>query len=258
VGAGLSGGRPISRLRTILFGVALAVVTIVLSVAGTPALLFGERGARMVVKLWSRIAIAALALTCGVRHRVEGRGNLPEGGGIVAANHHSMWETIVFFTLLEKPVVIFKQELLKVPFYAWWGLRAGSIPVDRDAGARAIRDLSSKAAKKIAEGCQVVVFPEGTRARMGERLPLHPGAAAIYRATGALCTPAVHDSGRFWLFPGGLFSLKTPGVIRLRVLSPIEGGLDRKLFQSRLEAALSARLAEAPDPSTPARGARAA
>jgi 1-acyl-sn-glycerol-3-phosphate acyltransferase len=54
-------------------------------------------------------------------------------------------------------------------------------------------------------------------------------------------TPALHDSGRCWKAPGGLFSLKTPGVVTLRFLPPIEAGLDRKEFQRRLDAALEPR-----------------
>lgn len=233
-----------------IFAVYLAAALAVIAALCAPLLLFGEAGARWAVRLWSRAALAGLQAICGLRHVVIGADNIPTGGGIIAANHQSMWETIALFVLVPKPVMVFKRELLKVPIYGWWGRRAGSIPIDREAGARAIRDLSRAAAEKIAQGCQVIVFPEGTRARAGEALPLQPGVAAIYARAGASCTPALHDSGRFWLYPGGVTSRKRPGVITLRFLAPIEAGLDRRTFERRLEAALAPRSAAGAAPAS--------
>jgi 1-acyl-sn-glycerol-3-phosphate acyltransferase len=232
-----------NRLRTIAFAVYLAVSLIVIAAVCAPMLLFGEGGARSGVRIWSRSALFGLRAICGVRHVVVGAENIPSGGGVIAANHQSMWETIALLAIAPKPVIVFKRELLKVPIYGWWGMKAGSIPVDREAGPRAIRELSRAATKKISEGCQVIVFPEGTRGRVGEALPLQPGVAAIYSSAGARCTPALHDSGRFWLYPGGVASPKRPGVITLQFLPPIEAGLARKTFQRRLDAALQARSA---------------
>lgn len=228
-----------------IFAAYLAVSLIAIATLCAPLLLLGEAGARTGVRIWSRAALGGLRAICGVRHVVIGADNIPDGGGIIAANHQSMWETIALFALVPKPVMVFKRELLGVPIYGWWGMKAGSIPVDREAGPKAIKALSRTASQKIAEGCQVIVFPEGTRGRVGEALPLQPGVAAIYAAAGASCTPALHDSGRFWLYPGGVGSRKRPGVITLRFLPPIEAGQDRKAFQRRLEAALAPR--SAPD-----------
>lgn len=230
-----------SRLRTIIFGVYLTVTTALIGVFGVLTLLRGETGARFVTRTWARTALFGLGAICGLKHEVAGGGNLPKGACIIASNHQTMWETIAFLALAEKPAMLFKKELLNVPIYGWWGKRAGSIPVDRNAGPRAIREVSALAAQRLAAGFQIIVFPEGTRAKIGETLPLQPGVAAIYKAANAPCIPTLHDSGRFWKSPGGLFSLKTPGVIILNYLAPIESGLDRKVFQRRLEAALAPR-----------------
>jgi 1-acyl-sn-glycerol-3-phosphate acyltransferase len=182
--------------------------------------------------------LLSLRIICGIRHRIEGREFIPTGGALVAVNHQSMWETIAFVAILERPVLVFKKELLKVPVYGWWVKKSGSIPVDRDAGVKALNAMTRMARDKIRAGHQVVVFPEGTRARIGERLKLQPGVASIYMAAGAPCTPAVHDSGRVWRQPGGVTAVKSPGLITLRFLPAIEPGLPRKKFMSALEARL--------------------
>ncbi len=240
-----------NRVRTIVYGVYSSLAALVIATVGLlPALIFGERAARAEVRLWAQVSLLGLRAICGIRHVVEGRERLPKGGAIIASNHQSMWETIVFLTLTDKPTTVFKKELLRVPIYGWWARLAGSIPVDRKAGARALRDISAKAARKIAEGCQVIVYPEGTRAPAGKTLPLQSGVAGIYLECGAPCTPAVHDSGRVWLQPGGLFALKIPGVVTLKILPPIEAGLERKAFQRRLEAALGAPTSAVSDAET--------
>lgn len=218
-------------LRSALFQIYLVLTTATVALFGLPAPLFGQKPARAVIRFWAYAVLFGLAAICGVRYRIEGKENLPQGGAIVAANHQSMWETIVFFTLLPNPVMVFKAELLRIPVYGWWGLRAGYIPIDRKAGVKSIRLMSRRTREEVADGAQVVVFPEGTRIPVGAQAPLQPGVAAMYLAAEAPVTPAAHDSGRFWLRPGWL---KRPGVITLRILPAIAPGLERKAFLETL------------------------
>ena len=224
-----------NRIRTTAYTAYLLVSTLFVALLALPTLLAGERAARSVVNLWARLALHGLRVVCGVSHRIEGRQHIPASGAIVAANHQSMWETIALFTVLEKPAIVIKKELLRIPIYGWWARRAGCIPVDRKAGARAIRELRRAANEKIAAGAQIVLFPEGTRARHDERLRLQPGIAGIYTAVNAPCTPAIHNSGTFWRHPGGVNSLKTPGVITLRFQPAIAAGMARKPFMRELD-----------------------
>jgi 1-acyl-sn-glycerol-3-phosphate acyltransferase len=219
------------QLRSALFHIWLVVATALVALLFAPALVFGEKPARAATRCWARTVLFGLRVICGVRHRIEGAEDIPKGGAIVALNHQSMWETVAVFALLKKPSVVFKKELKRVPVYGWWTTLAGCIPVDREAGARAIRELARAAAEKVRGGAQVVLFPEGTRAPVGEERPLQPGVAAVYAAANAPCVPGGHDSGRFWKHPGWR---KTPGTIVLRFAPPIPPGLPRKEFQRLL------------------------
>lgn len=221
--------------RSLLFTAFLALLTAVLGVLFLPVLLFGQDGARAIIKGWSHIALFALKLLCGISHRVEGRENLPDGAAIVAANHQSMWETIALFAILRRPTMVFKQELLKVPVYGWWA-RASGVMLDREAGAKAIRALREATTDRLSRGDQIVIFPEGTRGPPGGLLPLLPGVAGIYLVANVPVTPAIHDSGSFWRHPG---PAKTPGTITLKILPAIAPGLPRREFMAKLEAALS-------------------
>ena len=122
---------------------------------------------------------------------------------------------------------------------ALWGPVArlyGVIGVDRDAGARALRDMMARGKAAAAEGRPVIIFPEGTRVPFGEAPPLRPGFAGLYRALGLPVVPVAHDSGNVW--PRGF--VKHPGTIRFKVGEIIPPGLKRAEVEARLHAAINA------------------
>jgi len=222
-------------LGSLAFNAWVVMSTLIVGVLGCPLLLFGQSAAHAAIKLWSQSVLLALNVFCGVRYRVEGAENIPEAGGIVAVNHQSMWETLVLFVLLPRPVMILKKELTRIPIYGWWALAARHIAVDRKGGAKALRDMRKKAVLSVEEGRQIVIFPEGTRLKPGVSVDYHPGVAGIYQSVNAICTPVAHDSGCFWRHPG---SKKNPGVITIRFLPAIQPGLDRKTFLHDLKSAI--------------------
>lgn len=220
------------RLGSMAFTFFMGLSAIIIGLIAAPVLLFGQSASRRVIRFWVQTVLAALKLFAGVSHRIVGKEYMPKGAAIVAANHQSMWETLILLSILPKPIMIFKKELVRIPVYGWWALPAGHIAVDRKGGAKALRHMRDKAAQRLSEGCQIVVFPEGTRVAPGDTAPFHPGVAGIYTANEAPCIPAAHDSGRFWHFPG---IDKTRGEITLNFLPPIKPGLDRKSFLKTLK-----------------------
>ncbi len=224
-----------NRLKSNAYSAFLVSFVALMGIVCLPLTLFGRNTARATVQLWARLSLKALKAITGISHRIEGEENIPASGALIAANHQSMWETIALYALLPRPVMVFKQELTDIPVYGWWAKLAGNIHIDRGGGAKALRSMTRKAKLHTESGDQVIIFPEGTRSRPGERRALQPGVAGIYAATGVPCVPAVHDSGYFWRHPG---NEKVAGVITLRFLPPIEPGLDRKRFLSELAARL--------------------
>ncbi len=223
----------IRRIRSAAFSVFLFIFTIAMGALCMPAMLFGGGLARATIKLWARLALHGLKMLTGISYKIEGGDHLPTGGALIASNHQSMWETIALYAIAPKPVVIYKKELAHIPIYGWWAVAAGNIAVDRKGGAKALRAMTRKAKAHTDAGKQIIIFPEGTRMKPGERGALLPGVAGIYATAGAPCVPAVHDSGRYWRHPG---YEKIPGVITLRFLPAIGPGLDRKQFLRELTA----------------------
>jgi 1-acyl-sn-glycerol-3-phosphate acyltransferase len=81
-----------------------------------------------------------------------------------------------------------------------------------------------------------VIFPEGTRVPFGEKPPLRPGFAGLYRVLGLPVVPIAHDSGKIW--PRGL--VKQSGTIHFKVGEIIPPGLKRDEVEARVHAAINA------------------
>jgi 1-acyl-sn-glycerol-3-phosphate acyltransferase len=129
--------------------------------------------------------------------------------------------------------------------------KSGAIGIDRSAGFRAVKMMMPEVDRVLAEGSQVLVFPEGTRTPVGDQRPYHPGIAGIYAHTDAPVVPVALNSGVFW---GRRSFLKYPGVITIEFLPPMPPGLNRKTFltelQTRIETATERLCATAGTTST--------
>ena len=196
-----------------------------------------DRGA----KKWAQVSLWVLEKLCGVKYEVRGLENLPQknasnGGFVVACKHQSMWETIVFHLIFNRPVYSWKKELLKIPFYGWFLEVMSGITIDRKGGAKALKNLLVQAKKYTDNGQNIILFPQGTRTPIGAKAvdyPYQSGIVAIYNHVQAVVVPAALNSGVYWNKKG-----KKSGTIILEFLPAIPAGLEKKDFLQRLETAI--------------------
>jgi len=176
--------------------------------------------------LWARISLAALRLFCNVRIDAAGLEHLPQAGpALVAAQHQSAFDTLVWLTLLPRPAYVLKRELLRLPLLGPLLLPSGFIAVDRAGGANALRKMVADCRQAIAAGRQIVIFPEGTRVPPGEQAVLQPGVVALAHALDLPVIPAATNSGLFW---GRNAFNKRPGRLQIRVFAPLRAGARRE------------------------------
>ena len=113
-------------------------------------------------------------------HRVYGRENVPkEGGFIICANHMNAIDPLFLCTQIpmkRKVHFLAKKELFAKKFTKWFFSHMQAIPVDRGAA-----DLSAirSALKSIKDGYGVGIFPQGTRSKTNERMPMLTGVSMI-------------------------------------------------------------------------------
>ncbi len=184
---------------------------------------------------WSRFHRWCVQQLLGQRIVVEG--DLPIGPYLYIAKHESMFETIDMLCLFDRPAIGAKRELFDIPLWGGIARRYGLIPIERAAGASALRVLRAAAKDRIGQGRAICLFPEGTRVPHGESPPLKAGFAGLYSLLGLPVVPIAIDSGR--VSPRGKF-LKRPGTITYKVGEIVPVGLDRKEAEARVHAAINA------------------
>jgi 1-acyl-sn-glycerol-3-phosphate acyltransferase len=166
------------------------------------------------------------------QNRISGAGEDPTRGATGRPKHQSTWETFALLWLFSDPAFILKRELQWIPLFGWYAWKARMIPVDRGKGSQALAAMTERARAALAEGRQIVIFPEGTRRAPGAEPSYKFGAAHLYGETGVTCLPIALNSGLFW--PRRSF-LRYPGTIVVEILDPIVPGLDKTEFAKRLQ-----------------------
>jgi 1-acyl-sn-glycerol-3-phosphate acyltransferase len=209
----------INKVRSALFSIGYAVLTLVISVSVTLVFWVLPPLKRFFLyALWCKLVLWWLRVTCGIRYSIEGLENIPEGPVVVMSNHQSAWETIFLYQLFAPACPILKKELLDIPFWGWAMRLQNPIAIDRNKPREAGRSLLTQGAQRIEQGLSILVFPEGTRAPAGTIGKLSRGGAQLAVATSTPAIPVLHNAGLFW--PAGT-QRKRSGTIRVVIGEPL-------------------------------------
>ncbi len=212
-------------LRAALFNLYFLVLTVLMGLAAFWVRLAARRHALGYAKSWAGLTLSGLRILCGIRVDVRGLQHLQGTGPVlIASQHQSAFDTLVWMNLLPRPAYVMKRELTRIPLVGPMLLLAGMIPLEREGGARALRLLMGETARAIADRRQIVIFPEGTRVGSGQVVPLQPGIAALAAQSGLPVLPVATDSGLCW---SRRAFIKRPGTIHIDIAPPIPPGLRR-------------------------------
>ena len=219
-------------LRSILFNTLFYASLILQMILLSPYYFLAPRKKAFVIpKNWARSNHWLMEKVVGTTFTVEGLENIPEGGYILAPKHQSLWDTYALLPWLDDPVYILKRELMWIPIFGWYVARQKMIPVDRGARGKVMVKVMERAKEEMAAGRQLIIYPEGTRRPAGAEPAYKYGIARIYRDLDVPVVPVAMHPGLFW--PRRKF-LRFPGHFKVRILPPIEPGLDPDVFYETL------------------------
>jgi 1-acyl-sn-glycerol-3-phosphate acyltransferase len=221
--------------RSLLFNILFYVTTTLFVVIGSPLLFAPRRWAMAALAIHGRFELWLLEVIVGTKLEVRGREKLPNGACLVAAKHQSAWETFALIPLFRDPALLMKRELFWIPFHGWFSKKFEMIPVDRDKGPAALRRMLREAKARIADGREIIIFPEGTRRAPGAPPDYKTGVILLYEALRVPCVPVALNSGLFW--PRRSL-IRRPGTIVVEFLDPIPPGLPKAEFLKRLTEAI--------------------
>src|ERR1700687_133482 len=139
-------------LRSLLFNLSFYLWTALILIFGLPILFCPYPATYGLGRMWISVVLWLLRHLVGLDHRAIGLENLRKGPAIYAVKHQSAWDTLIFAHYLHYPAYVLKRELLYLPLFGFYLLRAGMIPVDRRGRASALKRMLAVARRRRAQG----------------------------------------------------------------------------------------------------------
>ena len=223
-----------SLLRSLLFNIFLYTGIIVVFLIALPALFLPTKITLVFGKFLGYYVVFVVKIFLNTKVEFKGIENVPKTEKyFVASAHQSMFETFALQSVLDYPVFIIKKELLKIPLFGLYLKKIKSIEIVRDTTTKDNLNFFDKVATIIKnEKRPLLIFPQGTRVKVEDKVPFKKGVGRIYEALNISCVPVALNSGKVWPKHG---IIKYPGKITVSFLKPIEPGLNRDEFIKNLE-----------------------
>lgn len=189
-----------SSIRNSVFTVVYALSVMFYGTLSLVLYTLPTRVRHKIISTWTHFIIWWLKVSCNINHKVTGAENIKDLASpvVVMSKHQSAWETFYLQTIFWPSSTILKKELVKIPFFGWGLLGLNPIPIDRSNPREALKQVKVGGVKRIEEGYNLIIFPEGTRLQPGERIKYARSGADIAVACGADVIPVAHNAGTCW------------------------------------------------------------
>ena len=221
-------------LRSLLFNLFLYTGIVVVFLIALPTLFLPPKFTLLFGKFLGHYVVFAVKIFLNTQVEFRGINNIPKTEKyFFASAHQSIFETFALQAIMDYPVFIIKKELLKIPLFGLYLKKIKSIEIARDITTKDNLNFFDKVAAIIKnENRPLLIFPQGTRVQVEERVPFKKGAGRIYEALNIACIPVALNSGKVWPKKG---IIKYPGKITVSLLEPIKPGLNKDEFLNILE-----------------------
>ena len=218
--------------RTIIFYISLTIWTILMGFLCIPFLFLPSAYIRLPAKIWITFIFFLLRTICKITYQIKGLEKVPKEPLIIVSKHQSAFETFALYYHLKNSFFIHKKQLFYIPIFGQYLLKSNMVSIDRAGQAKAMRKMILDVKKKLDEGSSIIIFPEGTRKKPGEKADYKTGFVGIYNTAKRKLQPVALNSGLFW--QKGIKIIKK-GHIIIEFLQQIDVGLDKKEVLEKVE-----------------------
>jgi len=226
-------------IRSLAHVIAYWLITLVAALVCTLLALWPWRGPlSFAIRIYGAAQVLALRWIAGVKIDVRGRERLPAGPSVIAAKHQSWGDGFVMVAEIPGLAFVAGDHLLKFPLIGWILHRLGAIVLSNNGGEAERERMQAGLLGLKRERRSVLIYPEGHLAAPGEAHRYRKGVFHLYDALQRHCTPVATSLGLGW---DRQSFRKRPGRVTVEFLDPIEPGLGKEEFMSRLEAIIETR-----------------
>ena len=221
-------------LSSLLFNLFLYTGIVSVFLIALPTLFLPPKFTLLFGKFLGHYVVFIVKIFLNTQVEFKGTDNIPKTEKyFIASAHQSMFESFALQSGFDYPVFILNKELLKIPLFGLYLKKIKSIEIVRDTTTKDNLHFFDKVASVIKnENRPLLIFPQGTRVKIEEKVPFKKGVGRIYEALNISCIPVALNSGKVWPKNG---IIKYPGKITVSFLEPIKPGHNRDDFIKNLE-----------------------
>jgi len=221
-------------LRSLLFNIFLYTGIVAVFLIALPTLFLPAKFTLLFGKFLGYYVVFIVRIILNTKVEFKGTENIPKTEKyFIASAHQSMFETFALQSILDYPIFILKKELLRIPLFGLYLKKIKSIEIIRDTTTKDNLTFFDRVAAVVKnENRPLLIFPQGTRVKVGENVPFKKGVGRIYETLNISCVPVALNSDKVWPKNG---IIKYPGKITVSFLKPIEPGYNRDDFIKSLE-----------------------
>lgn len=193
---------------------------------------------------WNHIQrILKIAVESGnIELQVHGKENIPqEDGFMMYSNHQGMFDVLAIAATCDNPMsAVLKKELAEIPFLKQIKQCTYSFAMDREDIKQSMTVIMD-VIKAVKKGQNVLIFPEGTRSKMGNKLlEFHGGSFKCATKTGCVIVPVAMVDCFKVLDQKGC----KPVTVQIHYLKPIQPEEYKGMNTQELAAMVKGRIAE--------------
>ena len=236
------------KLRSRMFNALFLGYTFLFVLSVYPLLLWPtRRPLARAMKAYAQGVLWLMRRVAGIRVETRGHENLPSTGAyILASKHQSEADGLIQMALVDDLAFVAMKEVGKYPLVGPVLRKLEMVLIDTDGGPREVATLAEGGRDAAAAGRPILIYPEGTLMKVGERGKYRAGVYRLAAELGLPVIPVATDIGRCW---DRRQPLKRAGTVTVAFLPAMRAGDDKRAFMSALEETIEAecaRLAAAP------------
>lgn len=220
-------------IRSVLFNFTFFPFTLLFATFAIipAAIVGGEKGARRGVYYYCKGSLFLARWVMGIRIEYRGIEKLPKTGPVILAPaHQSNVDPMLAFMLRQDVTALAKKELFRIPAIGQVLKAMRAIRIDRQSGD-AHKAMKGVGEQIREEGKVLIVYPQGTRVKIGKSKKLKSGVFHLAKDTGLPVYTVATSAGLFW--SRGFFHRS--GTIVYEIVEKLPEGLDKPEFMKHIE-----------------------
>ena len=222
-------------MRSVLFNLTFYGFTLTMALAAVLASYpLGARAVHWLFRRWSNGTVWLVRWVLGTRVEVRGLENAGERPALLVSKHQSELDVALMGAVFPDYGAIAMRELDDYPLVGRIVSQLGHIKVTVEGERRnQLPEVLAGARRVHAEGRPILIYPEGTLMRPGEKSRYRGGVWHIYDDLGVEAVPVALSLGLAW--PRRDWRKNPGGRVAMTFLEPIPPGMPKADFMRELE-----------------------